>query len=171
MIVEIKELAPNDADRAAWHRVSLLGRAAAMSDPRDRIRSKIARGGKQLKQRSCGRHPTLLVLFDNGTFGGIDPTDITNAMYGDETWDVTHPSADQTNAAPRLGGSRKCTPTASRSLSAVGLLRVSGESVRLQIFHNVHACCPLPYRWFAFESCGQYSIDLRRDGLPEWLRV
>src|SRR5262249_47846551 len=88
-VTEIKELVENEADKAAWNEARARGGGAACSDPRGRIRSKIREAYKQLKRRSEGSHPTIVVFCDNGTFGGIDATDIKNAMYGDEVAHVT----------------------------------------------------------------------------------
>jgi hypothetical protein len=68
VIAEIKELQANDDDEAAWSEARTRGAAAAWSDPRNRIRQKIGVAVKQLKRRSEGLHPAIVVLFDNETF-------------------------------------------------------------------------------------------------------
>jgi hypothetical protein len=172
VVIEIKELQANDDEAAAWDEARTNGAAAAFADPRNRIRQKIGAAVKQLKRRSEGLHPAVLVLFDNGTFGGIDATDIKNAMYGDETVVVKRSVAGDVCIAPRLGGGRKCTATDNRSLSAVALLWTAGGVASLSIFHNVFARCPLPPSWFTGARCRQYSIDLDCDsGLPQWHAV
>jgi hypothetical protein len=170
VIVEIKVLQANDNDKKVLSEAKTQGAAAAWSDPPKRIRLKIADAYKQLKSRSEGLHPTIIVLFDNGTVGGIDATDIKNAMYGDETVQVTRFPSGNTKVAAHLGLSgRKCTATSNRSLSAVALLCTFGGATRLSIFQNVFANCPLPTDWFAGATCRQYSIVLDCDsGFPEW---
>jgi len=171
VVIEIKELQANDDDAAAWDKAKPNEVAVAFADPRNRIRQKIGAAVKQLKRRSDGLHPAVLVLFDNGTFGGIDSTDIKNAMYGDETFTVTR-SAEGDTCTERLGGGRKCTATDNRSLSAVALLWITGGVTSLSIFHNVFARCPLPPRWFTCARCRQYSIDLDCiSRLPQWHTV
>jgi hypothetical protein len=172
VVFEIKELQANDNDAAARDEARTNGAAAAFADPRNRIRQKIGTAVKQLKRRSEGLHPAVLVLFDNGTFGGIDATDIKNAMYGDETVVVTRSAAGDRCIASRLGGGRKCTATDNRTLSAVALLSTTGGVASLSIFHNVFARCPLPPSWFIGARCHQYSIDLDcGSGLPQWHTV
>jgi len=146
----------------------LRGVFAAWSDPSKRIRQKIGEAYKQLKCRSKGLIPAILVLFNNGTFGGIDATDIKNAMYGDEIVQVFYSSNGDIYTVPRLGG-RKCTANENRSLSAVSLLWSIGDTVQLSIFHNVFTKRPLPYNWFAVGACRQYSIAPEcHSGFPEW---
>jgi hypothetical protein len=173
VIIEIKELQANDDDAAAWAEAKANGIAAAFADPRKRIRQKIGVAVKQLRRRSGGLHPTVLVLFDNGTFGGIDATDIKNAMYGDETVVLMRSDGGDISLRPRLGGGRKCTANDNQSLSAVALLSTSWEgAASLSIFHNVFAGCPLPHSWFTGALCRQYSIDLSCEtGLPQWQPV
>jgi hypothetical protein len=174
VVVEIKELQANDNDETAHNEARAHGAAAAWSDPRNRIRRKIGAAAKQLKCRCEGLYPAIVMLFDNGTFGGIDVTDVKNAMYGDETVLVTRFPSGDTAIVTRLGGGRTCTPTDNRSLSAVALLWTTGEAVHLSIFHNIFARRHLPYDWFASDACHQYSIVLDRrgvSGFPEWHRV
>jgi len=169
VVVEVKELQTNNDDKAAWREARKRGVFAAWSDPSSRIRQKIGEAYKQLKCRSEGLSPAVLVLFDNGTFGGIDATDIKNAMYGDETVHVTHSSDGNIDIVPLQGGGRKCTENDNRSLSAVSLLWSIGNTVQLSIFHNVFTKCPLPYNWFAVGACRQYSIALEcHSGFSEW---
>ncbi len=122
VVIEVKELQANDDDKTSWSEARTRGVFSAWSDPSSRIRQKIGEAYKQLKCRSEGLSPAVLVLFDNGTFGGIDATDIKNAMYGDETVQVLYSTDGDIDTVPRLGGRRKCTANDNRSLSAVSLL-------------------------------------------------
>ena len=169
VVLEVKELQENGDDRAAWAQAARSRTHTAFSDPRDRIRRKIKKAAKQLKRRSEGLHPTIVVLFDNGTFGGIDATDIKNAMYGDEVVQVTSSSRDDMRVVRKLGGGAKCTATDHRSVSAVAALATIGTTIRLSVFHNVFAARPLPFDWLPIEACRQYSLDLQcEDGFSEW---
>jgi hypothetical protein len=169
VFAEVKELRANHHDNAASREADSHGAAAAFADPRKRIRKQIGEAGRQLKQRSKGLHPAILVLFDNGTFGGIDTTDIKNAMYGDEEVRVTRPSSEDMSVVFRLGGGRKCTATDNKSLSAVALPMTTSGTIRLSIFHNGFAAQPLPFDCFTVAACRQYSIDLQcQNEFPEW---
>lgn len=171
VMVEVKELTPNKSEKAVFEKARLQGSAGAACDPRARIRQKISQANRQLRARSNGTVPTLLVLYDNGTLGGIDRTDVKNAMYGDETLRLTLSDNVIVGATNQLAGGRKCTPTDNRSLSAVAIVFFA-DSLKLSVFHNVFAKCPLPVGWFNTRGCRQFSINLDEvDGLPDWYEL
>ena len=168
-IVEVKELIANEVDAQALQKAGEARVGWAWTDYSKRVGRKIGDAARQLKQRSAGECPTMVVLFDNGTFGGVDSTDIKNAMYGHEVVSVTITSNTSAAVEQRLGGGRKCTPTDNRSLSAAGLMWDTADGPRLSIFHNVFAGCPLPVDWFGTTPVRQYTIDLDAGpGMPEW---
>ena len=171
VIVEVKEFTPNAEDGRLRNERKPGGSNSAWINPSSRIRQKIATAAPQLKSRSNGLYPAILVLFDNTTFREIDDwTDIKTAMYGDETFDGLD-SADVMYGNCRLGGNRKCTATDNTSLSAVCLLELQRDVPYLSIFHNVFSKCPLPPEWFRVNAVQQFSIDLNSDvdcGWPGW---
>jgi hypothetical protein len=172
VVAEVKELTQNDADTAAFKEAFAHGATAAFSDPSNRIRRNIGDAAVQLKSRTEGTLPAIVILYNNGAFGGIDSTDIKNAMYGHETVRFTQHPDGSTYSDPRLGGGRKCTATDNCSLSGVALLWLEVGEPRLSLFHNVFSKCPLPYEAFRLDACSQFSIDLTIVGrLPEWFTV
>ena len=174
VIVEIKELTPNDDDKATLSKVRTDGVASQWEPTGQRIRQKIKTAAKQLKSRSNGQHPAMVVLFNNRTLGDIDHTDIKTAMYGDEIVRVRrHPNGTE-EIDLRLGGKRQCTPTDNTSLSAVCLMWIHVTEPRLSIFHNVSSKCRLQCDWFRMAAVQQYSTNLNSDfnsGFPNWHRI
>lgn len=162
--VEVKELTPNDTDRANWKQLRESRSVAAYCNSADRLREKILKGCRQLRRRTRKSRPAILVVYDNHTFDGVDFTDIKNAMYGSETWRISE-SAAFTEITPRLGAGQMCTPIANTTLSAVALLAADD----LICFHNVHAASPLDRAAVRSLCSRQFTIDLSlRDRLPEW---
>lgn len=161
--VEVKELCPNALDKATWHKVSTRGTAAEYCSAENRVREKIMQACKQLKRRTQKMRPGLLIVYDNGTFGGIDYTDIKNAMYGSEAWRITE-YEDYTEIVPRLGAGQMCTANQNTTLSALCLL-----TSELVCFHNVHAACPVRPDEIRALCDRQFTIDLNDvERLPGW---
>lgn len=50
--IEVKELCPNDLDKATWQKVRTIGTAAEYCSAADRVREKILQACKQLKRRT-----------------------------------------------------------------------------------------------------------------------
>jgi hypothetical protein len=169
-IAEVKELQSNPEEELLFEQLTKEPSVAGWGDPRERIKRKIKDAYPQLKNRANGLLPTVLVLFDNGTFGGIDGTDIKNAMYGSETWRVTRRATHDT-VSPHLANDGKLRVDRHRQLSAVACLTGSEHLQSLYVFHNVHARNPLPVTFFQRAECYQYTINLNTDQLPEWERI
>lgn len=168
VVVEVKELVPGPFDEAA--RASEARNRYCFCDQRGRVRDTVGKACGQLKTRSQGTVPAVLVLFDCGIIGGIDCIDIKNAMYGDETLEVlSDPNAGEEFNVGYMRGGSKCTETSNRSLSAVAVLAFRDQLLSLAVFHNIYATCPLPIDWMRNSNCHQYSIN-RDSGstIPDW---
>ena len=159
VVTEVKQLNRNKEDDELWARARRCGSASGWSLPGRRVRYKIGESGKQLKARAKGVHPALLVLYDNGSFGGTDYTDIKTAMYGDEKAVVSLGDESVNVTAIHAGGGRKCTKSCNTSISAIGLLCCCGEEARLLIFHNHFAAIPLNPDWLRLDSVQQFTLD------------
>ena len=118
VLVEVKQLDPNDGDEQTLAEARLTGSAAAWSNSDDRVRAKINEANKQLKERSQGTLPAMSVIFDNGTFSGIDRDDMKTAMFGDETVVVSRSSTATVVSPIHAGGNRRCTATYNRTRMA-----------------------------------------------------
>lgn len=99
-VAELKQLDPNNNDRAIFERARRTGSASKFCASDNRVRRKINEANPQLKARSGGRLQTMVVLYDNGTFGGIDSTDVKTAMSGDERVSVTIVNRETRHVTP-----------------------------------------------------------------------
>jgi hypothetical protein len=170
VVTEVKQLDRNDDDDRAITEARAKGIEVGWSEPGRRVRLKFQTAGKQLKERSQGKLPTMLVIHDNGTFGGTDRDDIKTAMYGDETIVLRRSDDGTTLASPiHAGGQRKCTPNSNKTISAVGLLYRGSGNVRLSVFHNHHAIVPIDPDWFRAETLRHFGCDPDNPDVPyEW---
>src|SRR6266496_1403765 len=167
VIIEVKQLDLSKADRQtieAWRQGGNLP-AAFASNAHRRVRNIIGSASKQLRRLAKGKHPSIIVLFDNTHgFSYLDLEDILNAMYGDETVTVSWPNAPSVKpmiTGHRFGGHRKMTPDHNRSVSGLGLLRIDGTSSQpfLTLFHNIHAEIVLLPEVATQLVVKQYTID------------
>jgi hypothetical protein len=147
VIVEVKEvLVPTDEE---WDRI-VRERELIDRTPGKVVRRKIGDCSKQIKARTAGRHPGMLVLYENGQCAGkqTEPYHIRVAMEGFEQVVLAVPPL-ASGGRPSVvgmnhGGSRKMTKDANTSISAVALLCTPGPNkVLLQVFHNRYAAIPL----------------------------
>lgn len=113
-----------------------------------RIREKIRQCSRQLKARTAGRHPGMLVLYRNGEFGYFTPH-LTAAMYGTTVIDIAVPPGDQSVRphvlGARFGPGKRMTPDHNTSISAVGVLFRGGPNWDFDflVYHNAHAAIPI----------------------------
>lgn len=86
VIVEVKQLDPNDEDMG-YHREMAAKRMAAWGKtPGDRVRQEVTDAMPQLRRFAKGRCPAVLVLYNNtGRFLLIEPYDILVALHGFQT--------------------------------------------------------------------------------------
>src|SRR5438105_2794171 len=84
IVAEVKETSPNAEERESNRVLEQTGVGLAVGGtPGARVRSMIKRCSPQLKARSEGVHPSLLVVFDEGRIcGHVEPYHIRVAMYG-----------------------------------------------------------------------------------------
>ena len=157
IVAEMKQCDPNQADVDSWNAARVRGSGGAWEEPGRRVRLKIQNCKKQLKARSNGQFPTLLVIYDNGTFCGVDPSDIKTAMYGDEKVVITRAGSDVLVSAVHPGGGRKFTPDCGTSISAIALMHRLGHSIKM--FHNHFARLPIDPEWYRGESLRHFALD------------
>lgn len=156
VVTEVKQLEESDNDRR------LLAEGAGWETPGRRIRLKIDASKKQLRSRAGGTLPTLLVVYDNGTFHGTEIDDIKTAMYGDEVVTVKVERATREHVAAsaiRPGGGRKCTASDNNYLSAIALMWDWEDGARLSVFHNHFADNPINPSWFRSPTFRHYACD------------
>jgi hypothetical protein len=152
VVVEVKQSDPSEEEKKLYQQLQERGYTEASGgEPGAKARLKIQAGAKQLKARSEGKLPTLLVLYSNVPISdrGGNPYEIKTAMYGIEKIDLAvDPDANRVSLTGRgFGPKRKVTPSSNTSLSAVGVLYGSSNGeLSLIVFHNIHAVKPLDWR-------------------------
>ena len=168
VVAEVKQLDPNEDDRLIARefaeRRSVRQTVVRCYVPGARVRQQIVRARGQLKRLAKGRHPALLVLYDNtgGRSGHIDAHDVLTAMYGEETHAfgvVGDPALDGAYLGHRFGGKRQTTPRDNTTLSAIAVLRgYAGVRLGLDVFHNCFAAIPLPPDWLRGEAVRHFAL-------------
>jgi hypothetical protein len=149
IIVEVKETAPNPEERESDRLLEERGYGTATGGtPGDRVRKMIASASAQLKARSGGVLPTVLVVFDRGRVcGHVEGYHIRVAMYGLEQIHVEVPplgSGRPHATGVSHGPKRKMTESASTSISAIAALVMSGPGQHhLLVYRNRFARVPL----------------------------
>lgn len=175
VVVEVKQFNPNEEEKKLYKQLWERGYTDAYGgEPGAKARLKIQAGAKQLKARSKGKLPALLVLYNNVPISdrGVDPYEIKTAMYGIEKIDLAlDPDANRVSLTERgFGPKRKVTPSRNTSLSAVGALYSSpnGE-LSLIVFHNIHAVKPLDWRSLQGPRIRHFTLEEKepRD-FQEW---
>ena len=179
IVVEVKQFDPNPEDRRLFRALSEQGTTGTITSvPGHRVRGKISDAMPQLKARSKGKLPALLVLYNNVKLieQRVDPIDIKTAMYGLEVVEVSVPKdpADRRIFAQhKFGGGRKVSDQYNTSLSAVGTLFETAQSIRLDIFHNDFAANSVDPAWLRSSSIRHFRLgtEMARGGLREWVEV
>ena len=176
VVVEVKEVQPTaeelESDRLVKERG--VGNAIHIT-PGERVRKKIADCSAQIKARTKGQHPGLLVLWERGVCAGrhTEPYHIRVAMAGFEQvmLSVPHIASDHlpSYVGMKHGGSRKMTEDANTSISAVALLCVPGpDRMLLQVFHNRYAAIPLAPTLLIGSDVRHYVLRDTATGTTEW---
>lgn len=177
VVTEVKEITQNKIERQAEEDLKKNKYSVVSTVPGDRVRSKITDAVPQIKARSKGRYPGLLVLFGNGfSAGHIDEYQIRVAMYGFETIVIALPSDKSKSPyaiGKKFGPKRKVTSEHNTSLSAIASLIKNGNNkLDLKIFHNNYAAVPLDPRLFAHYGVSQYRLGEAEPGeIAQWVEV
>lgn len=177
IVTEVKEISQNQIERRAAEDLKKNKYTVVSTVPGDRVRGKISDAVPQIRARSKGRFPGLLVLFGNGfSAGHIDPYQIRVAMYGFETIVIAVPndmSVSPYATGEKFGRKRKVSPVHNTSLSAIATLTAPAkDKLELSIFHNNYAAVPLDHSLFAHYGVPQYKLGEAYPGvIAQWVRV
>jgi hypothetical protein len=177
VVVEVKEIARNKEERESDRVMAERGHGNVLSHtPGDRVRRKIAACSHQLKARSKGVLPTLLVVFDTHGCRHVEPYNIRVAMYGLEQIHLEVPPIGQ--GRPKAigmshGPKRKMTPESNTSISAVAALVVPRpDEIHLSVYHNCFAAVPLSPSLLGRFGVPQLEIgEPTERGASEWHEV
>lgn len=175
VVVEIKQIEPNDEDRKIQQKAKKGETTGWWSDNDTRIRRKIKQGAKQLKAVAKGRCPAVLMLYDNREMKIINTEDFLEAMYGDEELTLSVPleGGKPLPLGVGFGGNREMTDQQRLYLSAVGLMRQKfpGEWV-VALFHNVFASEPLDPDVASKFTDVQYALtEPKSKAYQDWTRI
>lgn len=165
IIAEVKQTDQNKEDKKLRKQVRSRGTAQGWEKSGRRVRIKIDSAKKQLKYKE---YPAILVLYDNVPIGSVDADDIKTAMYGHETTILSvyetpeNLSVEIENVG--FGPERKFTQIHNTTFSAIALLFRSGDSLRLSIFHNIHAKHPIDPSWLRCDMVRHFTLGQQLPG-------
>ena len=178
VVVEVKEIAPSAEELESERLARVRGYGNAISStPGDKVRKKIGDCSSQIKARTGGTLPSMLVVFDRGrVVGHADADNIRVAMYGmEQVYIALPPIGEGEPYATGMGHGprRKMTPEHNTSISAVGTLFMTGPlDVHLHVYHNCFARVPLDTRLLARHHIPQFQIgEPRTRSASAWHEV
>ena len=178
LVVEIKELTPNEQDLREARELQEQGWTSGGGVPGSRVFGHIKKAAPQLKRFADRSLPCVLVLFDNIVVEGLrpragcihlDPSFIDFGMYGLETVVLGQGSEAPTDRLVHIadgrGGRRQMTEDARAYISAVAVLREEPESAEpfLLTYHNYFGRVPLS----ATELRGPLDHHFRKPSHPD----
>lgn len=162
LMVEVKELAPNDEDLRMIEELRTQRWTTRSDLPGRRASYLIKRASKQLGRYRELAAPCVLVAFDNRQVDGYRPSLVSPleagfidyAMYGLHAVALAVPRegwAEPEVIGERRGGRRQMTPAERTHISAVSVLYEHPDDGKpyLWTFHNFFAAVPLPRSVFA----------------------
>lgn len=179
VVVEVKQFDPNKEDKKILQQLKQRGFGDSSGvEPGQRVRSKIKPALSQLKKRSKGQYPAVLVLYNNIPFTSrhINPYDIKIGMYGLEVIDLeifSDLSYKTKLKDKRFGPKRKMTPTDNTTLSAIAALYGYDENnLTLIFFHNRYAKIRLPTDWIKSPRIRHFTLGEKKNGeFQEWIEI
>ncbi len=169
-VVEIKELAENDLERALRIEVESTGSAGVFNyrDDTKTLRHNIKKSNSQLKKLCNGKFPGLLVVQDVRPFWTRSlwlEESLKQAMFGTQIIWRSVPlygtQAPSRTTSIQFGGGRTTTADRNRSISAIALMSTPSESSEnwLSVYHNPFCSIPLNFpEGFASKRIKQFAI-------------
>jgi len=164
VVAEVKQLDPNRRDRAAALAIEAGGVGEFGGEAGSRIRHVIDKGKQQISALARGRHPGILVVYNNvlvcPTY--TDPMFVMIAMYGHLTVDLELPVAG--GGPPKVrqvrhGAKSKVSATSNTSLSALCVM-TADEAARvfLAFYHNKFAALRFAADWLRAPEVKHYGL-------------
>lgn len=149
LIVEVKQLDPNEKDRkrqGTWGQIVSPGVSPGVIAPSDRVQGLITDAYPQIKFSANSKKPTMIVVYNNsGNWNWIDSFTVSKAMFGSFGMRLGLRS-NQKIVVTGQGymGNRKVTKLTLRALSVVGVMKQTGENkIHLDAYHNPFATNPI----------------------------
>ncbi len=166
IIAEVKEITRNREEQESYRLLEERGYGKVLDEkPGARVRKKIKVSSPQIKAKTEGCHPGILVLYDNGQIAGhLSQRQIMMAMYGQVVVDMAIPRDTSIRSyitGTRFGPNRKMTKAANTSISAIGTLVVTGPArpIELCVYHNSFAAVSINPALLTCRGIMQYKID------------
>ena len=105
-------------------------------------RIKIKKGNKQLREKTQGQKPGIIVLFNKSIFDHVSFYKIMVAMYGLEQYKINIQTGDFVNR--KLGPKKTLTEKDNTSTSAIMTFHQDENNIlSARLFHNKHSSSPL----------------------------
>jgi len=168
VVVEVKEITRNEEEQESDRLRAERGYGEVTGNtPGDRVRKKINDSSEQIKARTQGRYPSLLVLCDIAFGAGqvarhVDPYNVRAGMYGLEQIHIAvprDPAEGLQIGGTTFGPKRKMTDKHNTSISAIGVLWTeSANEIRLTVYHNKFAAIPLDVRLLSSFGIPQFRL-------------
>jgi hypothetical protein len=176
LIVEVKELCPNDDDRRRARELREQRWTSSGDRPGRRAHELIKRAASQLGRYRDARLPCVALLYDNIVVDGeragipnrfLEPAFIDFAMYGLQTVNIAinGESGSMSYVGDGRGGKRQTTPSERTYLSAVAVLYEEENEAEtfLVVYHNYFASVQLPRNAFS----GRRDLHFVKPGNPD----
>jgi hypothetical protein len=177
-VVEVKETDRNAEERESDRMLAIRGVGNATGGtPGDRVRKMIRSSSGQLKARSNGVLPSVLVVFDRGdVVGHVEPYNIRVAMDGLEQFLIAVPPIGKGRPLAvgwKHGPKQKMTPETNTSISAVAALVMTGPvEHELLVYRNAFANVPLDPSLLQPFGVRHFDIDTSGTGSASaWVEI
>ncbi len=182
IIVEVKEFSRNKVERESDRLLEERGYGEVLSNtPGSRVRKKISGSSAQIKAKTHGVFPSILLLCDlkygcGQIAGHTDPYNIRVGMYGLEQVHIAisiDVSVSPYTTGKSYGPKKKMTENQNTTISAIGVLLTPEENeIRLDVYHNVYAANPLDPVLLAGYGIRQYRLEDPKPGIiAQWVEI
>jgi hypothetical protein len=174
IIVEIKQIDPNPNDKKNEERLRLTGTGGTFGGKiGKRISQKITSAMPQLKVRAKNKYPSLLVIYNNISFTDeyVQPDEVMCGMYGRHVVYLPFGSNKKDEIIDQdFGPTRRLTPDANTTLSALAIIRKEKNDIKLDIFSNKYANIPLSNN--VLPNSDYFELDKKEKGyFYTWKKV
>ena len=179
IVIEIKQFDADSKEGEIFRNTSKhLGKIHTFPfTPGDAVRRKINKAGPQIRKKTGGTVPSILILYNRRLlYNPANDYEIRVGMYGFDSIVLAVP--DDMSIAPhevdrKFGGSRKMTETYNTSISAVGVLgHDKVGSTQLVVYHNGYSANPLSPDLLQVLASRQFVLEAKKCGqIQSWQEV
>lgn len=181
IIVEVKEILPNPEEKTSIKKMEREGVGLATGgSPGARVRNKINSASGQIKARTGGRLPSILVLCDIrygcGQIGRhLDPYNIRVGMDGlDQVVFAVPNDVSKTPYSIGMisGPKKKMTDRDNTSISALGVLHTPlDQPISIFVYHNRYAAIPIESNLLKDFASKQFCLEGQQGECLDWVEV